>query len=77
MDHVVGNVPELGPVLQNFEKWLGFHIFAEFSEEDIQTEWTSLNSKVMANNIDTVLLPLNEPAKKKKRIPNHGISQSL
>jgi 4-hydroxyphenylpyruvate dioxygenase len=66
MDHVVGNVPELGPVLQNFEKWLGFHIFAEFSEEDIQTEWTSLNSKVMANNIDTVLLPLNEPAKKKK-----------
>jgi len=66
MDHVVGNVPELEPVVQNFQKWLGFHIFALFSQEEIQTEWTSLNSKVMANNYDTVLLPLNEPAKKKR-----------
>jgi len=66
MDHVVGNVPELIPVVEKVKKWLGFHVFAEFSQEEIQTEWTSLNSKVMANNYETVLLPLNEPAKKKR-----------
>jgi len=66
MDHVVGNVPELDPVVENFKKWFGFHVFAFFTKEDIQTEYTSLNSTVMANNYDTVLLPLNEPAKKKR-----------
>jgi len=64
MDHVVGNIYELEPMVKNIQKWLGFHIFAFFTEEEIQTEWTSLNSKVMSNNYDTVLLPLNEPAKK-------------
>jgi len=66
MDHVVGNVPELDTVVENFKKWFGFHVFAFFTKEDIQTEYTSLNSTVMSNNYDTVLLPLNEPAKKKR-----------
>jgi 4-hydroxyphenylpyruvate dioxygenase len=66
MDHVVGNVPELEPIVEQFKKWLGFHVFAYFTKEDIQTEYTSLNSTVMANNYETVLLPLNEPAKKKR-----------
>jgi len=66
MDHVVGNVPELDVVVGNIQKWLGFHVFTFFTKEDVQTEWTSLNSTVMANNYDTVLLPLNEPAKKKR-----------
>jgi 4-hydroxyphenylpyruvate dioxygenase len=66
MDHVVGNVPELEPIVEQFKKWLGFHVFAFFTKEDIQTEYTSLNSTVMANNYETVLLPLNEPAKKKR-----------
>jgi len=71
MDHVVGNVHELDPVVENIKKWFGFHVFAYFTKEDIQTEWTSLNSTVMANDHDTVLLPINEPAKKKTRIPNN------
>eukprot|EP01123_Difflugia_compressa_P013984 TRINITY_DN683_c0_g1_i1.p1 TRINITY_DN683_c0_g1~~TRINITY_DN683_c0_g1_i1.p1 ORF type:complete len:432 (-),score=75.19 TRINITY_DN683_c0_g1_i1:47-1342(-) len=66
MDHVVGNVPELQPVIEMIKKWLGFHVFASFTKEDIQTEWTSLNSTVMANDYDTILLPINEPAKKKR-----------
>jgi len=66
MDHVVGNVPELDPMVEKIQKWFGFHVFAGFTKEDIATEWTSLNSKVMANNYETVLLPLNEPAKKKR-----------
>jgi len=65
MDHVVGNVPDLDLVVNNINKWLGFHVFAFFTKEEIQTEWTSLNSTVMANNLETVLFPLNEPAKKK------------
>jgi len=63
---VVGNVPDLEMVVENLKKWLGFHVFAFFTKEEIQTEWTSLNSTVMANNYETVLLPLNEPAKKKR-----------
>uniref|UniRef100_A0A6B2L5Y4 4-hydroxyphenylpyruvate dioxygenase n=1 Tax=Arcella intermedia TaxID=1963864 RepID=A0A6B2L5Y4_9EUKA len=66
MDHVVGNVWELEPVINNLKKWLGFHVFAFFTKEEIQTEYTSLNSTVMANNYDTVLMPINEPAKKKR-----------
>jgi len=66
MDHVVGNVPVLDHVIENLKRWLGFHVFAFFTPEDIQTEWTSLNSTVMANNHNNVLLPLNEPAKKKR-----------
>jgi len=66
MDHVVGNTYELDAVVTNLKKWLGFHEFAFFTKEDIQTEWTSLNSTVMANNTNSVLLPINEPAKKKK-----------
>jgi len=66
MDHVVGNVPNLDEAVANINKWLGFHIFSAFTKEQIQTEWTSLNSTVMSNNHETVLLPLNEPVSKKK-----------
>ena len=39
----------------------GFHEFAEFTAEDVGTVDSGLNSVVLANNNEMVLLPVNEP----------------
>merc|ERR1719478_1901771 len=39
----------------------GFHEFAEFTAEDVGTIDSGLNSMVLANNLQNVLLPINEP----------------
>eukprot|EP01130_Rhizamoeba_saxonica_P012269 TRINITY_DN5151_c0_g1_i2.p1 TRINITY_DN5151_c0_g1~~TRINITY_DN5151_c0_g1_i2.p1 ORF type:complete len:486 (+),score=121.27 TRINITY_DN5151_c0_g1_i2:2357-3814(+) len=66
MDHVVGNVYDMDETINHIKKVLGFHTFAKFSKEDIATKWTSLNSEVLANEKENVLLPINEPAPGKK-----------
>jgi 4-hydroxyphenylpyruvate dioxygenase len=38
----------------------------QFSQEEIQTPWTSLNSEVLSSNNERVLFPVNEPAPGKK-----------
>nr|CAB3448959.1 unnamed protein product [Digitaria exilis] len=60
-DHIVGNVPELAPVAAYVAGFTGFHEFAEFTAEDVGTAESGLNSVVLANNAENVLLPLNEP----------------
>lgn len=67
LDHAVGNVPELAPVVEYIKKFTGFHEFAEFTAEDVGTAESGLNSVVLANNSETVLLPLNEPVHGTKR----------
>ncbi|KAG8387151.1 hypothetical protein BUALT_Bualt03G0223400 [Buddleja alternifolia] len=67
LDHCVGNVPQLGPVVDYLKKFTGFHEFAEFTAEDIGTADSGLNSVVLANNDENVLLPLNEPVYGTKR----------
>ncbi|KAL6629110.1 hypothetical protein ACP70R_028875 [Stipagrostis hirtigluma subsp. patula] len=66
-DHIVGNVPELAPVAAYVAGFTGFHEFAEFTAEDVGTAESGLNSVVLANNAETVLLPLNEPVHGTKR----------
>eukprot|EP00798_Chlamydomonas_sp_ICE-L_P024026 gene24026-9601_t len=61
LDHAVGNVPELLPVLEYVMRFTGFHEFAEFVAEDIGTLDSGLNSMVLASNNAMVLLPINEP----------------
>jgi 4-hydroxyphenylpyruvate dioxygenase len=39
----------------------GMHEFAEFTAEDVGTVDSGLNSMVLANNSEFVLLPVNEP----------------
>lgn len=39
----------------------GFHPFAEFTADDVGTAESGLNSVVLANNDETVLIPMNEP----------------
>ncbi|XP_055823984.1 4-hydroxyphenylpyruvate dioxygenase [Solanum dulcamara] len=67
LDHAVGNVPELGPVVEYIKSFTGFHEFAEFTAEDVGTAESGLNSAVLANNDETVLFPLNEPVYGTKR----------
>ncbi|CAH9054776.1 unnamed protein product [Cuscuta epithymum] len=67
LDHAVGNVHELGPVVDYLKSFTGFHEFAEFTAEDVGTADSGLNSVVLANNEETVLMPLNEPVFGTKR----------
>jgi len=61
LDHAVGNVPVLLDQVNYFMKALGWHEFAEFTSEDVGTVDSGLNSMVMANNNEYILLPINEP----------------
>jgi len=66
MDHVVGNVFDMKETVNRLKKSLGLHTFATFSKDEIKTQYSSLNSEVLSNNIDTVLMPINEPAEGEK-----------
>jgi len=67
IDHAVGNVWELLDTVQYIGKMTGFHPFAEFVAEDVGTTDSGLNSIVLANNAEDVLIPLNEPTYGTKR----------
>ncbi|KAJ6833501.1 putative 4-hydroxyphenylpyruvate dioxygenase [Iris pallida] len=67
LDHAVGNVESLAPALSYVARFTGFHEFAEFTADDVGTAESGLNSVVLANNSETVLLPLNEPVHGTKR----------
>lgn len=61
LDHAVGNAPKMGPVLEYLAKMTGWHEFAEFTAEDVGTMDSGLNSKVLANDNEMVICPVNEP----------------
>ena len=67
LDHAIGNVPKLAPAVSYLKSFTGFHEFAEFTAEDVGTSESGLNSVVLANNEEMVLLPLNEPVYGTKR----------
>ncbi|XP_047312051.1 4-hydroxyphenylpyruvate dioxygenase [Impatiens glandulifera] len=67
LDHAVGNVPVLAPVVDYLKGFTGFHEFAEFTADDVGTSESGLNSVVLANNDEMVLFPLNEPVYGTKR----------
>lgn len=67
IDHAVGNVWELLDAVGYIGEMTGFHPFAEFVAEDVGTIDSGLNSIVLANNAEDVLMPLNEPTYGTKR----------
>eukprot|EP00210_Caulerpa_lentillifera_P006230 g5951.t1 len=67
LDHAVGNVPNLLQTANYVAGFTGFHEFAEFTAEDVGTVDSGLNSLVLANNNEFVMLPLNEPTFGTKR----------
>ena len=69
VDHCVGNV-ELGRMntwVQFYADVMGFRNLITFDDNDINTEYSSLMSKVMANGNDRIKFPINEPASGKKK----------
>ncbi|XP_006640422.3 4-hydroxyphenylpyruvate dioxygenase [Lepisosteus oculatus] len=75
IDHVVGNQPddEMVPVVEWYQKNLLFHRFWSVDDKQIQTEFSSLRSIVVANYEETVKMPINEPAigKRKSQIQEY------
>lgn len=69
IDHVVGNQPDLQmeSVAAWYERVLQFHRFWSVDDSQIHTEYSALRSVVMANYEETVKMPINEPAKGKKK----------
>ena len=55
------------PVVENYEKNLLFHRFWSVDDEAIHTEYSSLRSIVVTNYEETIKMPINEPAKGKRK----------
>jgi 4-hydroxyphenylpyruvate dioxygenase len=69
VDHCVGNV-ELGKMNEwvgFYEKVLGFTNILTFDDKTINTEYSALMSKVMANGNGRIKFPINEPAEGKRK----------
>ena len=60
-------MPDLLKTVDYIMGMTGFHEFAEFTAEDVGTVDSGLNSMVLANNNEFVLLPVNEPTFGTKR----------
>jgi 4-hydroxyphenylpyruvate dioxygenase len=69
VDHLVGNVGwnEMDKTAQFYYDVMGFKKFASFDDKDISTEYTALQSTVVANENERIKFPINEPAKGKKK----------
>lgn len=69
IDHVVANV-ELGKMnqwVEFYDQIFSFTMLKHFDDEAISTEYTALMSKVMSGGNGIIKLPINEPAKGKKK----------
>ena len=69
IDHVVGNQPDgkMQYVCDFYEKIFGWHRFWSVDDKDINTDYSALRSIVMANDNETVKMPINEPAEGLKK----------
>jgi 4-hydroxyphenylpyruvate dioxygenase len=69
IDHCVGNVGwgEMETWCRYYADAFGFTELISFDDHDISTEYTALRSKVMRNATGTIKLPINEPAKGRKK----------
>ena len=69
VDHCVGNVHlgDMDRYVQYYSDVMGFRNLLSFSDKDIQTEYSSLMSKVMSNGNERIKFPINEPAQGKKK----------
>ena len=69
VDHCVGNVgwDRMIPVVEWYEKVMGFVNILSFDDKQINTEYSALMSKVMSNGNGYAKFPINEPAEGKKK----------
>jgi 4-hydroxyphenylpyruvate dioxygenase len=69
IDHVVGNV-ELGKMnewVEFYERVFGMTNIVHFGDDQIQTEYSALMSKVMSDGSGKIKFPINEPAEGKRK----------
>src|SRR5579859_3159118 len=69
VDHIVGNV-ELGRMdewVEFYERVFGMTNILHFGDDQIQTEYSALMSKVMADGDRKIKFPINEPAEGKRK----------
>jgi 4-hydroxyphenylpyruvate dioxygenase len=69
IDHVVGNV-ELGRMnhwVEFYERVFGMTNIVHFGDDQIQTEYSALMSKVMMDGSGKIKFPINEPAEGKRK----------
>src|SRR5215212_2940798 len=69
IDHVVGNV-ELGRMnhwVEYYERVFGMTNIVHFGDDQIQTEYSALMSKVMTDGAGKIKFPINEPAEGKRK----------
>ena len=80
IDHCVGNQDwnEMVSACAFYEQCLSFHRFWSVDDSQISTEFSALNSIVMASANNLVKMPINEPApgKKKSQIEEYVIFNS-
>jgi len=69
IDHIVANQPDdnMTDVVEWYEKTLQFHRFWSVDDKQINTEYSSLRSVVVANYDETIKMPINEPANGKRK----------
>jgi len=69
IDHIVGNQPEgdMQSVAEWYEKVLRFHRFWSVDDKTMRTEYSALNSVVIADYDENIKMPLNEPAPGKRK----------
>jgi 4-hydroxyphenylpyruvate dioxygenase len=69
LDHVVGNV-ELGRMdvwVDFYERVFGMTNIVHFGDDQIQTDYSALMSKVMSDGSGKIKFPINEPAEGKRK----------
>jgi 4-hydroxyphenylpyruvate dioxygenase len=69
IDHIVGNV-ELGRMdfwVEYYERVFGMTNILHFGDDQIQTEYSALMSKVMSDGAGKIKFPINEPAEGKRK----------
>ncbi|MFQ6607696.1 MAG: 4-hydroxyphenylpyruvate dioxygenase [Fidelibacterota bacterium] len=64
IDHIVGNQETdcMTPIVEWYEKILGFHRIWTVDDKDVSTEYTALKSIVVADETERIKMPINEPA---------------
>jgi len=69
IDHVVGNqaVEQMEPTADWYEKILSFHRFWSVDDSIMHTEYSALNSIVVADFDENIKMPINEPAPGKRK----------
>ncbi len=69
IDHIVGNQAdgEMEKIADFYHDVFGFHRLWTVDDDDIQTEFSSLRSIVVADDREIIKMPINEPAPGKKK----------